>query len=181
MLSNGELAVVNVAARQQVGRIPIGGGVTGIRMAPGDTSLYLFTTVGVLVEVDTRTNAVKRQIAVNLGNTTDFVIANDGLFYVLDGPNNIVRLFDVTTLTTVRSIGVPPNATTIAVTPDAQQVWLTHTNPVQVSVYTGNRNTGFLATGVVPFGQALPLRTYISPSGAIAVVTNIGGWIDIIR
>jgi hypothetical protein len=180
LLSTGEIAVIDVASRTSPARIQIGGGLTQLRMAPGDTTLYVMTNIGLIIEIDARTNTVRQQHFVSL-TATDMTISREGLFYLLDGPGNIVRIYDLSTKTVLRSIGIPGFATTIALTPDDQQVWITHSNPAQVSIYTGNRNTGFRASGIFSTGLALPLRTYINPSGSIAAVTNIGGWIDIIR
>src|SRR6185436_12187763 len=124
-----------------------GGGVTRLRLATGDSLLYAFTTVGVIFEIDTRTNTVKRQIIQNFP-TTDFALSRDGtLFYILDEPANIVRVVSVANSTVQRSVGVSANATSISLSPDDKQIWLTHNNPSQVTIYTGSPTTGFLATG----------------------------------
>jgi hypothetical protein len=179
MLSNGELAIVDVASRTQT-RLTLGGGITRTRIAPGDSLLYALTNVGVIFEVDIRTNTVKRQIIANPSNN-DFVIARDGLFYLLDSPGNVVRLYDLNTQSVVRVVGVSPNATSISVSPDGQQIWLTHSNPAQVTVYTGNRTSGFVASGGFTTNNTQPIRVFFSPSGSFAAVGNFGGFVDIVR
>lgn len=183
MLANGEIAAIDVQARQQLGRISIGGAVTRIRVAPGDTTLYVLTSVGAppaTIEIDTRSNTIRRQIFANTANT-DLAISREGLFYLLDGPNSVVRILDINTGTVLRTVGISANGTTLAVSPDGQQIWVTHSQPAQVTMYTGNRTTGYLSTGTYSFGQAFPSRVYINPSGSAAVVSNLSGWIDIFR
>jgi DNA-binding beta-propeller fold protein YncE len=147
--------------------------------------MYGLTNVGVIFEIDIKNLVVKRQIPANV-SSTDFAIGRDGLFYLLDGTNSLVRLFNVNTGTTVRTVGVSGSATSIALTPDGQQIWLTHTTPAQVTVYTGNATIGFVATGAIAATivnnlLTMPLRIFFSPSGSFAAVTNSGGWIDIVR
>ena len=181
MLSNGEVSVVDVATRRQLTRISLGGGITRTRLAPGDSLLYAFTTVGVIFEVDARTNTVKRQIIQN-SPMTDVAVSRDGsLFYMLDGTGSIVRLVSVATGTVQRSVGVSPNATTIALSPDDKQIWLTHNNPQQVTIYTGSPTAGYLSTGLFTTLFTTPIRVYFNFTGSIAAITNNGGWVDIVR
>ncbi|MGH9888314.1 MAG: Ig-like domain-containing protein, partial [bacterium] len=60
MLDNGNLAVVNATTHALQTLITLGGGVSKIRIAPGDSLLYATTNVGVIFEVDTRSNTIRR-------------------------------------------------------------------------------------------------------------------------
>jgi hypothetical protein len=180
MLANGDLVVFDGATHARVATLVLGGGVTTTRMAPGDTLMYALTSVGVIFEVDVRTATVKRQIIANV-QSTDFVIGRDGLFYLLDGPGGLVRLFNIQTQTTVRSVGVSTSSATINVTPDGQQIWLTQNNPGQVTVLTGNSANGFIFTGSYFTGTFNPTRIAFSPTGSLAAIGNFGGFVDIVR
>jgi hypothetical protein len=181
MLSNGELSVVDGATHRQITRVTLGGGITRMRLAPGDSLLYAFTTVGVIFEIDARTNTVKRQIIQNFP-TTDFALSRDGtLFYILDGTGSLVRIVSVANSTVQRSVGVSPNATSISLSPDDRQIWLTHNNPQMVSIYTGSPTTGYLSSGSFTTQFTNPLRVYFNFTGSIAAITNNGGWVDIVR
>jgi len=181
MLSNGELSVVDVPTHRQLTRVTLGGGVTRMRLAPGDSLLYAFTTVGVIFEIDARANVVKRQIIQSFP-TTDFALSRDGtLFYILDGAGSVVRLVSVANSTVQRSVGVSPNATSITLSPDDKQIWLTHNNPQQVTIYTGSPTTGYLSTGLFTTQFTNPIRVYFNFTGSIAAITNNGGWVDIVR
>jgi DNA-binding beta-propeller fold protein YncE len=179
-LSNGTVVVVDAASHQEITRISLGGGVQKIRMAPGDTTLYALTNVGVVFDIDLRTNTVRRQIITNTPANTDFVIGRDGLFYLLDGINGLVNIFDVNTSRTIRTVGVSPGASTIALSPDGKQIWLTHTQG-QITTYQGSVANGFLSGFSISTNFSPPTRTFFSPSGNFAAVTNLGGWVDIIR
>jgi hypothetical protein len=179
-LSNGQLAVIDVAGRRELPRVSLGGGVTKIRLAPGDSVLYAFTNVGVIFEIDARTNTVKRQIITNFP-TTDVAVSRDGtLFYILDGTGSIVRLVSTANNAVQRSVGVSPNATTIGLSPDDRQIWLTHNVPTQVTIYTGSASAGYLSSGLFPT-SGNPIRVYFNFTGSFAAITNNGGWVDIVR
>lgn len=180
MLANGDLVVFDGATHARIATTVLGGGVTTTRVAPGDTLMYALTTVGVIFEVDVRSAAVKRQIIANV-QSTDFVIARDGLFYLLDGPGGLVRLFNIQTQSTVRTVGVSTSSTTVNVTPDGQQIWLGQNNPGQVTVLTGNSTNGFIFTGSYFTGTFNPTRIAFSPTGSLAAIGNFGGFVDIIR
>jgi Bacterial Ig-like domain (group 2) len=182
MISSGQLVVIDAAAHVETTRISLGGGVTAMKIS-GDTLLYAFTSIGVIFEVDIRANVVNRQIISSAGGT-DFTIGRDGLFYFLDGPGALVRIAGIANLAVpIRTVGVSPGAKYLALTPDGQQIWLSHPSiPAQVTFYTGNVTTGFIANG--QFGTTnnlFPGKIAISPNGSFAVIGNTGGWIDIVR
>jgi hypothetical protein len=179
MLSDGTLAVYDGATHTQVARVLLGGGVTATKIAPGDTLLYAVTNVGVIFEVDLRANVVKRQIIANV-ISTDFVIGRDGLFYLLDAPNGLVKIFDPTTLTTVRTVVVAGFGTSIGVAPDSKQFWVTHSNNL-ITIYNGSVTSGYLSGGEISTAGGQPIRVYFSPTGSFAAITNFGGWVDIVR
>lgn len=180
MLADGSLVTFDGATRARISTLTLGGGVTTMRVAPGDTLAYALTNVGVIFEIDVRALTVKRQIIASV-NATDFVIGRDGLFYLLDGPGGVVRLFDIQTQTTVRSVGVSSSSTTLNVTPDGLQIWVTQNNPGQVTVLTGNSTNGFIFTGSYFTGTFPPTRIAFSPTGSLAAIGNFGGFVDIIR
>ena len=181
LLSSGEVQPVSVTTRALLPRIALGGIPTKLRLDQGDTLAYVNTTVGIMFEIDTRTNAVRRQI--NLGTpgatSPDFAISADGKsIYLLDSFNNVVRINDLATGALLRSVGIAPGGNTIALSPDNQQIWITHAT--QISIYNGSLSNGFLA-GPSFQTASLPLRIYFSPTGSFAAITNIGGWVDIVR
>lgn len=179
-LSNGTVVVVDATSHQEITRVSLGGGVQKIRLAPGDTTLYALTNVGVVFDIDLRTNTVRRQIITSTPTNTDFVIGRDGLFYLLDGIGSLVSIFDITQSRTIRTVGVSPGASTIALSPDGKQIWLTHTQG-QITTYQGSVANGFLSGFSISTNFSPPIRTFFSPSGNFAAVTNLGGWVDIIR
>lgn len=182
--NSGQLAVLNVASRTQ-SRIELGGQTTRIKIDRGDTLLYAMTSIGLVFEVDTRTNAVTRQIQLPAGTVTDFDLSRDGqLMFLLDGPNGVIRIFNITGTNPVlrRTVGVSQNATSIILSPDDQQIWTTHNTPNKVTWYTGSVANGYLSTGDIGLALGnIPMRVYFSPTGSFAAITESGGTVDIIR
>jgi hypothetical protein len=177
LLSGGDVAAVNIANKSFT-RLSLGGGLTKLQAGPGDTLVYGFTNVGILFEIDTRTNAVRQRIA-NLVYD-DITVGSDGLFYLLDTSVGSVRIVSPTNFATLRSFGTPPVPTTIAVSPDARQVWVTHiTN--QVSIFAGSPTEAYTQVGGFTTGSTPPRRVSFSPAGNIAAIGNLGGWVDIVR
>jgi hypothetical protein len=180
MQSDGQLAVVDGQTHQLITKVVLGGGVTKILVAPGDTTLYATTNVGVLFDIDARTNTVRRQIPATLA-AVDFVIGPDNTFYLLDPAHSVVNSYDINQRAVIRVTSVAASATTIAITPDGKQIWLTHTNPAQVTQYLGDNTIGFGFGGAIQTSNSVPSRAYVSPIGSFVAVANPGGWVDIIR
>jgi hypothetical protein len=182
LLSDGELATIDVATRTQ-SRFPLGGGTHFMRLDHGDSLLYVSTTVGVMFEVDVLAGHIKRQIILS-APFSDYDVSRDGRFlYLLDAPNSLVRIYDIVAGAVATVLAVEANPTSISISPDAQQIWLTHggTAP-KISVYGRNAAGSFLPVADIPtVAFNAPVRIYFSPSGAFAAVPNMGGWVDIIR
>jgi hypothetical protein len=179
MIDDGNLSVVDGLTHREITRISLGGGVTKIKLAPGDTTLYALTTVGIVFDVDLRTNVLRRQIIANVNNT-DAAIGRDGYFYLLDQTSSTVRILDINTNTVLRTVGVSAGAATLAISPDGKQLWLTHPQGA-VTAYQGSVASGFLSLATISTNLAPPMRVYFSPSGSFAAVTNLVGRVDIIR
>lgn len=183
LLSDGELATIDVASKTET-RLQLGGGTNALRLNYGDSLAYVNTSVGIMFEIDVRTNTIKRQMILPVtGN--DFDISRDGKqIYVLNGTQSIVTIVDLATVTSVGSFGVSNLAKTIALTPDSRQVWVTHdgagTAPAKVTMYARNAAGSYLSAGEIALASN-PLRIYFSPSGDFAAITNFGGWVDIVR
>jgi len=180
LMSGGGVAAVNIANKSFT-RLSLGGGVTKLQVSPGDTIVYGFTDVGIVFEIDTRTNAVRQRIA-NLGAYSDITVGSDGLFYLLDtsGPG-AVRIVNPTNFAVLRSFGTAPGPSTIAVSPDARQVWITHNLSQQVTIFAGSPTEPYLQVGGFTVGLTQPTRVSFSPAGNIAAIGNLGGWVDIVR
>ncbi|HTE46418.1 MAG TPA: Ig-like domain-containing protein, partial [Gemmatimonadaceae bacterium] len=177
LLGDGELQPVNVTAHALMPRIQLGGGTTRLRLAPGDTTAYVVTNIGIVFSIDTRTNVARQLVLSVPGN--DFVISNDGKsFLALDGIASLVRIIDIASGQVVRTLGVAATASSISISPDGQQIWLTHNNGV--TTYTGSVTSGFIAGPLIPMAS-VPIRIYFSPTGSFAAITNFGGWVDIVR
>ena len=180
LMANGDVAAVNVPNKSFT-RLSLGGGLKQVLAAPGDTLVYGFTesNVGILFEIDTRTNAVRQRIGSVVYD--DIAIGSDGFFYLLDKTVGSVRIVNPTTLAVLRSFGTPTGPSTIAVSPDARQVWLTHSGTHQVTIIAGSPTEPYLQVGGFTTGLTPPNRVSFSPAGNIAAIGNLGGWVDIVR
>ena len=178
LMSNGDVAAVNIANKSFT-RVSLGGGVTQVLTAPGDTLVYAFTNVGILFEIDTRTNAVRQRIASLVYD--DITIGSDGFFYLLDSGVGSVRIVNPRTLAVLRAFGTAASPSTIAVSPDAKQIWLTHNLTQQVTIYAGSPTEPYLQIGGFTTGLTQPRRVSFSAAGNIAAIGNLGGWVDIVR
>ena len=129
MLSNGEMSVIDVATRQQMTRVTLGGGVTSTRLRPGrQPAVRVHHCRGDLRD---------RRPHEHREATDHSEFPGDGLcdfarwhmFYHPRRTGSLVRLVNVANSTVSRTVGVSPNATTIALSPDDKQIWLTHNTP----------------------------------------------------
>lgn len=180
MQTDGTLNIIDGSTHAIVARPLLGGGFNKIVMAPGDTTVYALAQVGVLLGIDTRTNQQVKSVIVSQ-NIPDWTIGQDGLFYFLDPTVGVVRVYNISTQTVVRFISTPPSPTTVAVSPDSRQIWLTHTGGT-VTVLQGDVTNGFLPFASLTTSNTAPAgRAYFNPSGAFAALTNIGGVVDIVR
>jgi hypothetical protein len=179
MLDDGNLSVVDGATHREIQRLSLGGGVTKLRMAPGDTTLYALTNIGLTFDIDLRTNVQRPQILADVSNT-DVAIGRDGYFYLLDAVSNTVRILDIRANNILRRVGVSPGASTIALSPDGRQIWLTHPQG-SITAYQGTVASGFLSLASISTNLAPPIRAYFNPSGSFLAVTNLAGRVDIIR
>lgn len=178
--------MINVAGRTQ-SRIALGGGTRNMKLDHGDSLLYVSTTVGIMIEVDARAGTVKRQIILPVGLAfSDFDVSRDGrLLYLLDAANSLVRIYDILAGTVISTTVVEAGSGSISVSPDMQQIWLTHGlsgTAAKISIYGRNSSGAFLPVADIPtVAFNAPVRVYFSPAGDFAAVPNMGGWVDIIR
>jgi Big-like domain-containing protein len=180
MQTDGTLNIIDGATHAIVAKPLLGGGFNKIVMAPGDTTVYALAQVGVLLGIDTRTNQQVKNVIVSQ-NIPDWTIGQDGLFYFLDQTIGVVRVYNITTQTVVRFVSTPPSPSTVAVSPDSRQIWLTSSTGT-VAVLQGDVTNGFLPFASFPTSNTAPAgRAYLNPSGAFAALTNIGGVVDIVR
>jgi hypothetical protein len=175
LLDAGELAVIDVAAHQFLPSIPLGGGVTSFRPAPGDTIAFARSTVGTMLEIDLKNGRVRRQYA--FPAYADVEPSRDlSQFYVVDAPAGLVRVLRASDLT--QQFSYVTDATRIALPPDTKAMFLSIGDRVEVA--TGDVVSGFYPTARY-FTSGVPSRVLFSTDGSVAVIPNANGWIDIIR
>lgn len=175
LLDAGELAVLDVATRQFLPSIPLGGGVSSFRPAPGDTIAFARSTVGTMLEIDLRNARVRRQYQFPV--YADVEPSRDlSQFFVIDAQAGLVRVLRASDLS--EQIAYVTDATRIALPPDTKAMFLSIGDRVEVA--TGDAVNGFYPTARYP-SSGTPARVLFSTDGSVAVVPNSNGWIDIIR
>ena len=154
-------------ARSRASRL--GGGVQKIRIAPGDTTLYALTNVGVVFDIDLKTNTVRRQIIASTRRTPTSSIGRDGFFYLLDGDERARAHLRRQHLAAFCARSASRRVRRrIALSPDGKQIWLTHTQG-SISIYQGSVANGFLSR---PARSRRTCRLRFEPTSVRAVVSR---------
>jgi Bacterial Ig-like domain (group 2) len=141
------------------------GTVNAMKIAAGDTLLYLGTALGTVYEVDTRTGAIRRQLQPSSG-VVDLSVSRDGkTLYTTDGSTDV-------TMTPLAAGGKSGTVTFpqplfgVAISPDNQNLWVSMSGalfnaPLQDGVF----QTIFVASFIpLPAGGS-PTRIEFSPLG----------------
>jgi len=175
LLDAGELAVMDVATHQFLPSIPIGGGVTSFRAAPGDTIAFARSAVGTMLEIDLKAGRVRRQYP--FPAYADVEPSRDlSQFFVIDAQAGVVRVLRASDL--AEQFTYVTDATRIALPPDTRAMFLSVGDRVDVA--TGDVVGGFYPTARYNT-TGVPSRVLFSTDGSIAIVPNSNGWIDIVR
>ncbi|HXT17771.1 MAG TPA: Ig-like domain-containing protein [Gemmatimonadaceae bacterium] len=181
-LNSFQLEVVDPSTHTVTAEVPVGGTATIMKVAPGDSLLYIATRFS-LFEISTQTNAIKRNLT-NSGAPTgivDFAVTPDGkTMFIADG-SNTVTVFQL-------APGGMPNGTitgfssgpinALAVTPDGKQLWVAQNQPIGATTqgtYILDISSNTLPTVPPPntaFGAQQPVRLLFTRLGTTAVIVD---------
>src|SRR5262249_9707229 len=147
---------------------------TAMKVAAGDTLLYLSTTLGQVFEIDTRTSAIRRTLQPTT-SVTDFSVSRDGkTLFTIDGSPTV-------TMTPLAAGGLSGTVTFpfglngIAISPDGQQLWGSMSGGLFVAPFQdGEFQTAFTSSNI-PLAGVFPTRIEFSPLGNFVAVVDIGG------
>lgn len=173
-MSSFQLAIIDVASRSTVTTVPLGGTVTAMRMGPGDSLVYIGTKLGLILEVNTTTGAIRRRFQPS-STVTDLNPSPDGkTLFVADGTMSVtmVPLFSGGLSGTV---DYDLNVTAVTLTPDASELWAAGTGLVVAAPF---RSGQFVTTDAnkryTLSGATLPTRILFTQFGNFAVVQDDG-------
>ncbi len=133
-LTDDSIAAVDMIARREIARIPLGGVPIVVAISPREDRVYVTKHVyparTSVAMIETATNTVMGEIPVD--NTGDMAIAPDGArLYVVSSPNDAapqVSVIDTATLQAVGAILLQPsdNPGGVAVHPSGSTVYVTY-------------------------------------------------------
>jgi hypothetical protein len=173
-LNNFNMVTIDVASRTVTATTAVAGTANAMKMAAGDTLLYVGTVLGTVFEIDARTSAIRRQL--NPTNTVSALdVSRDGkTLFTSNGSNQVV----MTPLAAGGLSGtVDFNGTVngIAVSPDGQQLWAGMAGQVFVAPFQDGTYVTFQTQSIIPVAGAVFSRIVFSPLGDFAVAVDFSG------
>ncbi|NUO37512.1 MAG: YncE family protein [Gemmatimonadaceae bacterium] len=175
--TSGRLYAVDVRGSTPTRSIQLGGALQGIALQPDAGSVVVSNTAGLAWRLDARTLDVLASRQVGAG-AQDVAASPDGTRLFVAIESGTIRVLDATTLQTLESVvttGLSPFG--LAVTPDGAQLYVTSPTNGLVGVY--DRAAG-ASIKLYPVG-GVPRRIAFDASGATALISNEGNWVDVIR
>jgi hypothetical protein len=167
------LLTIDVASAAITSTIQLAGSATAMKIAAGDTLMYISTALGQVFEVDTRTSTIRRTVQPTT-SVTDLSVSRDGkTLFTIDGSSTV-------TMTPLASGGLsgtvtfPASLNGIAISPDGQQLWGSMSGALFAAPFQdGTFQTAFV-TSTIPLAGAFPTRIEFSALGNFVAVVDIG-------
>ena len=156
--------------------------VQGKSLSPSGSDLYVAATNGMVWRLDPVTLEVRQSINLLFRQLQDIAAAPDGsTVWAADENGYVLKLDPVTlaptaTIDLTGSFGRPFG---LAVSPDGERVYAASSASGRVFVIEETAPNTFGVTSLVTGGT--PRRIAFGMSGAAAVVSNEGAWVDVIR
>jgi YVTN family beta-propeller protein len=135
VLPGGEVIVFDTSTYKPVAQINVVGGLGEIALTPDGSTLLCASNAGRVVVVSTATNKVTGVIHVTPKNgfLTGLAVSPDGATaYITDSANSLLLSVDLATQTQTASIPVGMTPTTVAITPDGSEAWVSTLVGLQV-------------------------------------------------
>jgi YVTN family beta-propeller protein len=174
-LGNGGLAVLNASTGALLATIAIGGTPNGLALDPGAGRLYVSSTAGTVTVISTATNAPIDTIMIGGFPQDVAILPGRNALYVAN-EQGWVDVRDLATGARTDSIPVE-GAFGAAVTPDGAEVWVAQSGVGRVAII--DAATAEVIDSAWTFGT--PRHIAFTPLGDAALVTNEGGYAQVIR
>jgi adhesin/invasin len=166
------LVTIDAASGTITSTITVAGTANAMKMAAGDSLLYVGTALGSVYEIDARTSQIKRILHPSSA-VTDLAISRDGkTLYTIDGSTDA-------TLTALAAGGLsgtvtfpaPPQG--VAISPDNQALWVAYNGAVfNAPFQDGSFQTGFVSSVIAIPGGGSPNRIEFSALGDFVVTID---------
>ncbi len=166
------MVTIDVASGAITSTITVAGTANAMKLAAGDSLLYVGTALGTVYEIDARTSQIKRQLHPSSA-VIDLSVSRDGkTLYTIDGSNDV-------TMTPLAGGGLSGTATFasapqgVAISPDNQALWVSLNGAVFNAPFQGGAFQTQFVSSVIPIpGNGSPNRIEFSPLGDLIVTID---------
>jgi hypothetical protein len=166
------LVTIDVASGAITSTITVAGTANAMKLAAGDSLLYVGTALGTVYEIDARTSQIKRQLHPSSA-VIDLSVSRDGkTLYTIDGSNDV-------TMTPLAAGGLTGTATFasapqgVAISPDNQALWVSLNGAVFNAPFQGGSFQTEFVSSVIPIpGNGSPNRIEFSTLGDFVVTID---------
>ena len=173
--NNFQLELIDVGSRTVVSGVSLPGTMNAMKMAPGDTTFFTGTTLGVVYEVSLSSGAVKRTFQPST-TVTDLSVSPDGkTLAVADGSANVTLVRLATGGLPNQTVNFGANVSGVAWTPDGTQLWITMSNVLYAAPVEGTSLNPNLVPGRITVAGTVLTRIAFSPNGSAALVIDDAG------
>jgi Big-like domain-containing protein len=167
------LVTIDAASGAITSTISVPGIGNAMKMAAGDSLLYIGTALGTVFEIDARTSQIKRTIRPTSA-VSDLAVSRDGkTLYTIDGSSNDVTM---TALAggglsgTVTFVSIPQG---VAISPDNQALWVSLNGSVfNAPFQDGTFSTDVFSSNIPIPGPGAPNLIVMSPLGDFVVTID---------
>jgi hypothetical protein len=167
------LVTIDAASGAITSTISVPGIGNAMKMAAGDSLLYIGTALGTVFEIDARTSQVKRTLRPT-SVVSDLAVSRDGkTLYTIDGSSNDVTM---TALAggglsgTVTFAAIPQG---VAISPDNQALWVSLNGSVfNAPFQDGTFSTDLVSSNIPIPGPGAPNLIVMSPLGDFVVTID---------
>ncbi len=165
---------IDVASATITSTMQLAGTGTAMKVAAGDTLLYLSTALGQVFEIDTRTSAIRRTFKPS-GSVTDLSVSRDGkTLYTIDG-SSTVTMTALATGGLSGTVTFPQGVNGIAISPDGQQLWGTISGGVYAAPFQDGQFQTIFTSSNIPLTGTFPTRIEFSPLGDFVAIVDASG------
>jgi len=166
------MVTIDVASGAITSTTTVAGTANAMKLAAGDSLLYVGTALGTVYEIDARTSQVKRQLHPSSA-VFDLSVSRDGkTLYTIDGSNDV-------TMTPLASGGLSGTATFasapqgVAISPDNQALWVSLNGAVFNAPFQGGAFQTQFVSSVIPIpNNGSPNRIEFSLLGDFVVTID---------
>jgi hypothetical protein len=173
-MNNFNMLTIDVASRTVIATTTVAGTANAMKMAAGDTLIYVGMGLGTVFEIDARTSAIRRQL-----NPTNTVVAldvsRDGKTLFTSNGSNQVVMTALAPGGLSGTVDFPGTVNGIAISPDGQQLWAGMNGQIFAAPFQDGTFVTFQTQSIIPVTGTVISRIVFSPLGDYAVAVDFSG------